>query len=194
MLTKSPKNNKLTSQPLSVVNLVPQRGTLIEPGQKQKMVATFSQAISVNDVIISLSETDSGLDRFHPIGFTSEASGNKLSITFSELVQQNYLYKITFTDKQTGVLLSQAAYLTMQPQPTKTLDNNLSLKQYLPQSTDSYELYYSQPLNVYIFYFIYDPKSALSLTAQREKAASDMNQFVQSKAIDLSTIKIKYLN
>ena len=188
-------NNSSSIQPPVVSSVSPDKGAILVSNQKQKFVITFTTAFNPKSITIVLQKNDIyKQDSPVPVNYSTSYSGNMLTISFSENVQPGFDYKFTLLYQPTNSLLFEAIYSVMQPLPTPQPNNNTSLAQYLPMKTDSWSLSYWQPENIYIFSFFYDPNSPNNLVVQRQNAEAAMNQFIQSKGIDPSTVKIKYLN
>jgi hypothetical protein len=177
-----------------VVNITPDDNSILTPGEIQTFSVKFNSPIAKESMYVFFRAKDNiEEENYKAVEFSQTLSENNtlLSIKTVSPILVFHNYNLTIYQAN-GAKLLQVTYTSDRFERTKEPQNNPELAKYLPHETSSYTLSYIENLNLYIFSFNYNAESEESLDSQYEKAKQDAERFIESKGIDLNSIKIEW--
>lgn len=192
--TSIPSSASLNQGNIEATGVSPEDKSILPAGSQGVFTISFSAPVQANFVGIKLTATNTAVNNpsptTEPTTFTLSNSNQTLTLTTKDPIGAYTNYELTI--QSSGNTLLDAHYSTGPTQPSPAPSNNPSLQQYLPFETANYRLSYLPSRNTYVFNFIYNPDSSLTLPEQFDQAKADAAAFIQSKGIDPNSITIEW--
>lgn len=186
-LKKPVQNSNITG----VIGIVPSEKQILTPNVIQKFQVVFGAATSASDAKFELSYQSFGSQETKKAKIKILIEGKTATIANEDPTIPNSKYTLSIT--QSGGKEVAVKYISGSTAPTPIPTNNESLTQFLPYKTQAFILEYNEARNIYIMHFLYNAASSVDLSTQFDSAKKQANDFITSKNIPLSSIKIDYL-
>ncbi len=174
-----------------VVGIVPSETQILTPNVIQKFQVVFGAVASASNAKFELSYQPFGNQETKKVKIKTLIDERTATIVNEDPTIPNSKYTLTIA--QSGEKEVVAKYLSGSITPTPISVNNESLTQFLPYKTQTFILEYNEARNIYIMHFLYSAASSVDLNTQFDSAKKQANDFIASKNIPLSSIKIEYL-
>lgn len=188
---KKPQEITPAEQTTRLLSISPRRTEELKPNLTQKFEITFTNMNKTTPINVSLSSAPfKNPTEIRMVKISQKTIGNNVIINTLEPILPLEAYTLTLT--QNNKIILKQNYISSGIKPTPIPQNNKTLQDFLPYTTQAYSLEYSPSRNIYIAHVKYNPNSSLSLTAQIETVKTEVSQFIQSKGIAIESVKIDY--
>src|SRR3989344_2471367 len=183
------------TQTLRIASMTPPAQSILEPNTTQAFSIAFSSETDKTALSPVLSYTGIVSDQTpHSVNISVDLlNDNKtLQIKTVDQIVPYSKYTLEITDMRTKRLILSADFFTKPITPTKPINNDLTLQQYLPYEAITYRLSYNERLGIYIFNLKLNPNSSDNFNLQYENAKAEAERFIEGKGINLSEIVIDW--
>lgn len=178
---------------LKVLQVSPLSGDFLPLKERPKFTVVFESGVNPTMVSFDLTKKEiaSGKTENVPLK-VSQVTFTTLRADSQKATDPQSIYTLKVKSSSNNEVVYQTNYQTGEPAPTPVASNNPILQHFLPYKAENYTLKYLSETNVYVFSFIYDPKSKEDLNTQYEKAKNDAIKFIEGNGVDVNSINIEW--
>lgn len=178
-----------------VVKTSPLSGSSLNIGTKPIIKVVFKQSPqSIYKIIVLYTDAASNKPDVNIETNSAHVGDNSINVVFLEKAVPLGIYTLNVLRKSDNQVVFTGTYLTGDATPSPVISNNQNLIPFLPHNAPNYTLEYFKNKNIYVFHFIYDVNSALSIDEQFNKAKNDALLFIKSKNVNPDSLVVDWRN